>query len=219
MEYHKIVTVWKRDPENNYRTLIQGEWATPELEYLSRCEWTFTEKVDGTNTRIHVNKDGGVSIGGKTNKAQLSPELRARLLEIGDRAADTLEQCALSTFDRQGYSRLNDDGMILYGEGYGPKIQTGGKYRSDIDFVLFDVFCGMWLQRNSVREIAETIGVDVIPVIGCGTLLDGIDIVRRGQRSVWGNFLAEGLVMRPVVELADRRGQRIITKIKVKDFE
>ncbi len=204
MEYHKIVTVWKRDPENNYRTLIQGEWATPELEYLSRCQWAFTEKVDGTNTRIYVNKNE-VSIGGKTDKAQLSPELRARLLEVGDRAVDELP--------------LDDDGMILYGEGYGPKIQTGGKYRSDIDFVLFDVFCGMWLQRNSVREIAETIGVNVVPVIGCGTLLDGIDIVRKGLRSTWGDFQAEGLVMRPTTELADRRGQRIITKIKAKDFE
>ena len=34
------------------------------------------------------------------------------------------------------------------------------------------------------------------------------------QANVW----AEGLVMRPAIELLDKRGRRIITKIKHKDF-
>ena len=35
----------------------------------------------------------------------------------------------------------------------------------------------------------------------------------------FGNFIAEGLVIKPEHELRDRRGNRIITKIKVKDFK
>jgi len=37
-EYHKIVTVFKRNPEN-MRYLLEGEWALPEFEYLKDNEW------------------------------------------------------------------------------------------------------------------------------------------------------------------------------------
>jgi hypothetical protein len=33
-----------------------------------------------------------------------------------------------------------------------------------------------------------------------------------------GDFIAEGLVAKPAVELRNRRGERIVVKIKHKDF-
>jgi hypothetical protein len=45
-----------------------------------------------------------------------------------------------------------------------------------------------------------------------------IDQTRTGFKSQWGDFIAEGIVARPVVELKSRNGDRIITKIKYKDF-
>ena len=51
-EYHKITTVFDRDPENKFKTLIDGQFSKPEFEYLANNEWDFTEKVDGTNIRI-----------------------------------------------------------------------------------------------------------------------------------------------------------------------
>lgn len=45
-----------------------------------------------------------------------------------------------------------------------------------------------------------------------------IGITREGFTSTWGDFIAEGIVARPEVELFDRMGQRIITKIKYNDF-
>lgn len=41
---------------------------------------------------------------------------------------------------------------------------------------------------------------------------------RKGFNSIWGDFIAEGIVARPAVELKTRNGHRIITKIKHKDF-
>ena len=35
---------------------------------------------------------------------------------------------------------------------------------------------------------------------------------------IFGGFLAEGMVIRPIVELKSRNGHRIITKLKHKDF-
>lgn len=43
-------------------------------------------------------------------------------------------------------------------------------------------------------------------------------MARLGFKSTWGDFQAEGIVARPSVELKNRAGERIITKIKCKDF-
>lgn len=200
-EYHKIQTVWLRDPETNHKTLLQGEWAKPEFGYLADSTWTFTEKVDGTNIRLIRTRS---EVRGKTDAAQIHPGLLAACQAVvGSDAFQALPE-----------------GMVLYGEGYGAKIQKGGgNYRSDQGFVLFDVWCGMWLERSSVEEIAGQIGVLVVPIIGTGTLYKMIDAVANGEmRSRWGDFRAEGIVARPEVEMLNRKGERIITKIKCKDF-
>ena len=65
-EYHKIQTVYLRDPETKYKTLLVGQYAKPEFAYLANNEWVFTEKVDGTNIRIGL-VDGEYRVGGKTD--------------------------------------------------------------------------------------------------------------------------------------------------------
>jgi hypothetical protein len=111
--------------------------------------------------------------------------------------------------------------LCLYGEGYGAKIQKiGGLYRPDQDFVLFDVRIGeWWLQRADVEDIAQKLELDIVPIIGEGTLHDAVAVAKEGFNSTWGNFQAEGIVARPKVELKTRNGQRIITKIKCCDFQ
>lgn len=205
-EYHKIDTVFKRDPTNKHKTLLFGEWSQDAFGYLADNEWVFTEKVDGTNIRIMV-ANGAVTFGGKTDDTQIPAVLVQKLQERFLPQVDSL----LATFP---------DGGCLYGEGYGAKIQKGGgNYRSDQDFVLFDVKVGnWWLQRSAVEETAARFGLDVVPILGTGTLSDLVDRVRLGFNSTWGHFLAEGIVARPAVELKTRNGSRIITKLKHKDF-
>ena len=38
-QYHKIQTVYKRDPMTNYKTLLDGEFSLPEFEYLANNDW------------------------------------------------------------------------------------------------------------------------------------------------------------------------------------
>ena len=204
-EYHKIQTVFLRDPATNHKRLLLGEWALPEFEYLQNNTWIFTEKVDGTN--IRVMWDGqGLSFGGKTNNASIPAFLVNRLQETFTAAM----------FEKQ----FGETAACLYGEGYGAKIQKGGgNYRSDQDFVLFDVKIGeWWLQRHDVQDIAGKFGIDIVPIIGDGTLHNMVAMVRDGFNSTWGDFIAEGIVARPAVELKARNGQRIITKLKHADF-
>lgn len=206
-EYHKIQTVFKRDPENQFKTLLHGDYSLPEFEYLKGNEWVFTEKVNGTNIRIMFADGDGIEFRGKTDRAQLPGKLVKRLEER------FLPQ--LKTFE-SNFS----DGVCLYGEGYGAKIQKGGgNYRQDQDFVLFDVKIGeWWLQRKDVEDIARQFGVDIVPIIGTGTLIDMVEKAQTGFNSIWGGFKAEGIVARPSTELKTRNGRRLITKIKHKDF-
>ena len=205
-EYHKIQTVWHRDPATNHKTLLEGVWAEPEFQYLAMNDWVFTEKVDGTNIRVMI-QDGKISFGGKTDNASLPAPLVERLSGRFHSQRDRLNE-------------MFPDGACLYGEGYGARIQKGGgNYRPDQDFVLFDVLVGdWWLAQSTQGEISAKLGIDVVPVIGSGTLLDMIEMARRGIVSAWGDFSAEGIVARPLVELKNRRGGRIITKIKTRDF-
>ena len=210
--YHKIQTIYKRDQETKFKTLLEGQYSLPEFEYLKDNEWTFTEKVDGTNIRLMY--DGTtLRFGGKTDKAQIQSELANKLSTF---CSDKLEE-----FNKMFANDDNENPIqvCLYCEGYGPKIQSGGKYRKDQDIVLFDIKVGRWwLNRNAVEAIANTLGLDVVPIIGFGTLDDAIEMTREGFKSQWGDFIAEGIVARPVVELKARNGERIITKIKHKDF-
>ena len=86
-------------------------------------------------------------------------------------------------------------------------------------FVLFDIqIDGIYLDRESVEDIASKLGISVVPIIGYGTLDEAIQIVKKGHLSAWGDFIAEGIVARPRVEMRTRRGERIITKVKYEDF-
>lgn len=204
-EYHKIQTVFKRDMITKGKSLLFGEWTLPEFEYLAENQWTYTEKVDGTNIRIMFDGEK-VSFGGKTENASIPAKLVERLRE---RFPDG------SAFQ----SAFECGGVCLYGEGYGAGIQKGNAYRQDQDFVLFDVKVGdWWLQRADVEDVARKLSLDVVPILATGTLWECIECVQRGVCSTWGPFQAEGIVARPVTELFTRGGHRIITKIKCRDF-
>lgn len=205
-EYHKIQTLFKRDLASKHKKLLEGEWTLPEFEYLVNNQWVFTEKVDGTNIRV-LFQNGAISFAGRTDAAQIPEPLATRLNE---RFLPLVER----------FQDMFGGDVCLYGEGYGAKIQKVGKlYREDQDFVLFDVRVGeWWLQREDVVDVAGKLALEVVPIIGEGTLYEAIEWAKRGIRSTWGDFEAEGIVARPKVELRTRNGQRIITKIKCSDF-
>ncbi|UOF79319.1 RNA ligase [Caudoviricetes sp.] len=203
-KYHKINTIFKRSPETN--KIIEGDFSSPEFEYLANNMWSWSEKVDGTNIRVMI-QGGNVTFGGRTDLAQIPAQLMSRLNERFLPLAKRMED-------------MFSCDAILFGEGYGAKIQKVGKnYREDQDFVLFDVKVGTyWLKREDVEDVANKFGIDVVPIIGEGTLHDAIEAVRSGIVSTWGDFKAEGIVARPKTELNTRDGRRIITKIKYRDF-
>lgn len=206
-EYHKIETLFERDEKT--KKLIEGKFRNKAVEFLKDNKWQFTEKIDGTNIRILW--DGHkVTFAGRTDNAQIPAELSNRLFELF--GGETNEQL----FEQ----KFGETEVMLCGEGYGAKIQNGGAYRDNQDFILFDVLiAGNWQPRESVEDIARYFGIDVVPVILKGTIQQAIDYVKTKPKSKIGTADSEGLVGRPLEELQDRTGKRIIVKIKVRDFD
>lgn len=208
IEYNKIETVFLRDTEGTKR-LIEGKFRNATVEFLKDMPWEFTEKIDGTNIRVYW--DGHkVNYGGRTERANIPAHLMNYLIStFGTNEAEELFE---QTFGEKE--------AILFGEGYGPKIQKcGGLYRKDVSFILFDVMIGNNYQpRETVNSIAASFGIDSVPVLFTGKLQDGIDYIKTQPNSTIGEAKMEGVVARPKIELKDRCGNRVIVKIKVADF-
>lgn len=207
-EYPKIETIFSRDTEGT-KKLICGTYRDETIKYLRFNDWQFTEKIDGTN--ISVEWDGhAVSFHGRTERAQIPKHL-----------LEYLEKTFLTTEAEELFEQTyGDKNVILYGEGYGAKIQNGGNYRSDVSFILFDVLIGdNWQEREWVEKTAKMFGIDVVPVVFVGSLEEGVDYVMEHHPSTIGTAMMEGVVGRPMVEMRDRLGKRIIVKIKWEDFK
>jgi ATP-dependent RNA circularization protein (DNA/RNA ligase family) len=212
--YPKIETLYNRSPETF--VVDPDELRLPEFDMIKG--WVVTEKVDGTNVRVACHSDGDIEFGGRTDNAQMPIFLLNHLREvfIVDKFVSAFEGADLPE-------------IILFGEGYGPKIQKGGGlYRSDVSFRLFDVKVGdWWLNFMDVEGVAQKMGITTVPRLAyIDYLPKNIDdlaiivdqsVVSREDRGA--GCRAEGIVAHTEPMLFTRRGQRMMWKLKFKDFE
>lgn len=209
-EYPKIDGIFMREDERPHK-IIWGKYRNPLMNDLEKLEWVFTEKIDGTNIRIHW--DGHkVSFGGRTDAAQMPIHLLDKLNELfgGSDNEQVFEQ------------KFGETEVTFYGEGYGPKIQKGGGlYSSTVNFILFDVRIGKtWIKRDSLEDLAKAFDIDVVPITFRGTLDDAIAFAKGGFNSIIAEQEkeAEGMVGTPACGILDRMGRRIIVKLKISDL-
>lgn len=208
-EYHKIMGPFKRHVDGpNKNKLIFSQWTCEEFAFLQNVPWRWTEKVDGTNVRVVWDGHKPTFLG-RTDRAQMPTKLLAVLQE--QFTEEILEQV------------FGSSPVTLFGEGYGAGIQKGGNYRQDQAFILFDVnIHGIWLEYPNTAAIADSLGIDVVPVYSMDTLREQIrDMATRPFYSVVAekrDTAMEGLVGTPLVPLRDRRGGRVIVKLKTEDI-
>jgi ATP-dependent RNA circularization protein (DNA/RNA ligase family) len=214
IEYPKIETLFERDE----RFVVDPtRLKKPVLGTINL--WDVTEKIDGTNVRVMMDTSGKVTFGGRTDNAQMPTGLLQQLMETF-----TTEKMIFA------FSQPNQPQVcaILFGEGYGAGIQKGGCYRPDKSFRLFDVLVDekWWLDWLDVCDVADKLGIKTVPYLGQWTLAEIVERVKPGIRSVVAEqeapmvneVKAEGIVARPIQALFDKRGERIIIKLKTKDF-
>ncbi len=223
MKYHKIQSVFLRDPETKHKNFLFGEWSEPEFGFLAPCEWSWQEKIDGTNIRVYWSgKDKTVHFLGRRDLPVAEDGTPSNIPTV------LLEQLKLMFPVHRLEKTFQGRDVILYGEGYGAGVQKGGgNYIPDgYSFRLFDVFIGnhphgIWVAQEYVENIAAERLLPYSPMIGKGPLTDAINLVKMGfvsQCAQTPQFIAEGLVCRPAINLLTRGGDRIITKVKCKDF-
>ena len=207
LEYSKIDTIFER----SLQTFMVDESKLKQPVLATISKWEVTEKINGTNIRVMLSEEGTITFGGRTQAAQIPADLIKYLI---------------STFPAEKLKEvLWRDGpvpVILFGEGYGPGIQKGGGlYRQDKALIMFDVLVGgrWWLERTDVNEIASKLGIEGVPFLGTWTLDEIVAKVRSPFPSKLGTAIAEGIVARPIQTLFDRRGERLIIKLKTKDFK
>jgi len=217
MKYPKIETLYNRDKDTF--KVVPGQLRKQEFGLINR--WIMTEKVDGMNIRVILFPDGHIEFRGRTDKAQLPKELEKHLTKTF--TCDKM----YSVFDRDEHGLFPT--IVLYGEGYGPKIQKGGIYRDTQSFRLFDVRIGDWWQDwDSVMVFAKSLEIQTVPYVGVlvGGLPDSIESLERiiptsyvaAQDGTEGKVQSEGIVARTDPLLLTRSGQRLMWKLKFRDF-
>lgn len=180
-----------------------------------------------------------VTIKGKTDNAQIPPHLEKYMKETftNDKVFNALgikKYIPREEWAEHGWCVSKEDPTpmydkipemyTLYGEGYGMKIQKGGgRYLSNsVSFRGFDVKVNdEYLLRDNAMSIFEKLGADTVPYFGQMTIDEAIEKVREGfvsEISEDRTLMAEGLVLSSPIGLKNRRGERLIVKIKYGDF-
>ena len=206
--YRSITNLYERDPNN--KRLLSTEFSKPEFALLREIVWVFTEKVDRTNTRV-IWDGQSLEVRGRSDDdhayAKHFPMIRNMFTEA------------------QFAEKFGEKPVTLYGELYGNGINKGQKYRDDVGWIMFDAqINGFFLEQNNLQALGDSLSVDVVPVIQQSSLDNGRLTVKLGldsQVATWcgrGKVEAEGLIGKPAVQLFDKFGERIIVKIKTRDY-
>jgi RNA ligase len=211
-EYHKIETLYVRDEKTHKVDPSQLKNRT----YSLIKSWLFTEKIDGTNIRVIWEP------------ATISEESPPEMLRFAGKSDNAQIHPDLINWMRENVSIEKLRGIfpsmtaVIYGEGYGAGIQKGGLYSPIKKLIVFDVLVDgkWWLSWENTCDVAGKLGLDVVPFLGEMTLEEATAMVRTGfpSRLNDGQMRAEGLVGRTAEALFDKKGHRLIVKLKTKDF-
>lgn len=208
--YPKMQTLFKRDMKTH--KIIPEDLSRAEFSAVQK--WIFTEKIDGMNIRIEYDNSDlcyGPArwFSGRTEKSNIPNDMFLYLEK----------EFKFSLLEKVFGNTKN---VVLFGEGYGGKIQKGSSlYREDNGFILFDIYIdGWWLERESVEHIAHELGCKCVPIIPGSTIKDGIAYVLSEPQSLITETptIAEGVVAKSDPLMFFRNGDMIAWKLKVQDY-
>jgi hypothetical protein len=121
----------------------------------------------------------------------------------------------------------SDAPVVVYGEAYGGKQQgMSATYGPELHFIAFDVKIGdSWLDVPDAEDVVNKLGLEFVPWVKIPTDLSSIDaerdrdsIVAKRRLGIGASKLREGVVLRPLNEMLNKTGGRVIAKHKRDEF-
>jgi len=117
--------------------------------------------------------------------------------------------------------------VTVYGEAYGGKCQgMKDTYGPDLKFIVFDVKVDeTWVSVPNAENIALNLGLEFVAYSQIPTDLNEIDRQRdldstqAFRNGIKERKMREGVVLRPLTEFRDNRGNRIMCKHKRDEFK
>jgi hypothetical protein len=127
---------------------------------------------------------------------------------------------------QEAFKALGHPDVTVFGEAYGGKMQgMKATYGDKLAFIVFDVKVGdTWLSVPDAEDVAKKLGLEFVPYERVPTDLASLDAQRdrpsrvAERRGCGTDKIAEGVVLRPLLEFTDNRGNRIISKHKRAEF-
>ena len=216
--YPKIRSLFKRDKDFKFTE----RFVSSSLKEFSEghFKWSGYEKIDGMNIRIYCNYETNIfKYFGRTEKA----ELPAHLVEELDGIVSSIKENKEAIVEAMGFNIF-----VLFGEGFGHKIQKGGLYLGDkVACNMFDCYAyivraeqykGFWLDEEKLTELLEILKLQKPPSLGKISTAEAVEKVKKGFSSQYGTAPAEGLILKTDFPVFDSFGERMIFKVKTKDF-
>lgn len=219
MKYPKINTLFERKYTLEQCKQKKVKKNPIQIPIISKVEfnfiksWVIQEKIDGMNIRIFKNGE----IRGRTDESSIPPKLLRYLRELF--TPEKMQEV------------FGDKDAILFGEGFGTKIQPfGDKYLDYQGFILFDAYInGLWVNIDKIESIASSFGVKSSPYIPCKEELgllhweinDIIEFVKSRPKSLVSQkeLTMEGIVAKSYPMLLFQNGNPVYWKLKCNDFE
>jgi ATP-dependent RNA circularization protein (DNA/RNA ligase family) len=166
---------------------------------LTGYKWHVSEKIDGTNVRVHWSP--------------LTEEINFYARTDNGCLPSHLVNFLTKKFTPHSLGHITKD-AIIFGEGYGFKIQNGTIYSKipDVRFACFDILIdNYWCEQHTVEVICEKAGIDVAPKYAYLTI-DEINDTKDRESILFPGNKPEGVILKS--DLYDRSGSRITYKIK-----
>jgi len=214
-KYNKFSSPFKKDEQFlNTAELTQD---------LPSGKWIITEKIDGSNIRIILTKPN------EEGKREILIGSRKLILNVGDKTSkqylDCLKEINLNKLKE--YFKDVNSSVIIYGEGYGAGVQKGGIYSPVKNFRVFDVRIGLAYQDWSfVEKVCIDNQLNIVPVVAISSsnicyhdCLYELNEHKETMIKEGTGGLSEGLVYKFEPVLLNKYGERLIFKVKHKDFK
>lgn len=194
--FHKRILTNSCEPET---------FRDPLIAHLAPLEWIPRRKLDGANVRI--NWDGEQALwNGKTNNFVAPHQL-----------TDYMNNTFFEEIFEEKFGR--DCNVTIFGEYMGPKVQGNELNLYEPEVIIFDVnINGFWQPKDNVIQIANYFNARTCYdfSVECGGPMSLVAIINKVSRGFFPNW--EGIVATPAVECRNQRGERIIVKVKARDY-